>query len=449
MQAAYFEALSKLAAETLGQPAAAAALTTAGLQRISFAVAPAPGDADGLRDFESRLRVCRYSYLCDAGDWDAAYAAVLLYQDSQTIADIRGVVRRAAGARQLRRLLTWTFPGVVELPVPEGGDADGAADWVHAQPCVGIALDELARCAHSRQRAPDLPLCKVLYGLRMAGGDVQGAADAMLQFAAHARENPGALPSPAAAVRCVLSALSLAAGVLQGAPKPQRWADAVAGALVDRGSWQGGLEEDASIFRPQVGAGHGQGRGGVVIRVADIHAECARLRAVLVLLSTAEQGAPQTAEAALALAPGRAFRLLIQGRHFMHAAEYARASSPHLPFLVRALKCVVASMATACVAARTAATAQGGAGLPLSWKDLYSSLELLESSEWLQGVSFEEARSRVLQPPGCLRAAAAEVSSPFCRRPVVSCLILARLVDLAAPVPGASCFGDAVDVHFC
>ena len=134
MQAAYFEALSKLAAETLGQPAAAASLTTAGLQRISFAVAPAPGDADGLRDFESRLRVCRYSYLCDAGDWDAAYAAVLLYQDQQTIADIRGVVRRAAGARQLRRLLTWTFPGVVELPVPEGGDADGAADWVHAQP---------------------------------------------------------------------------------------------------------------------------------------------------------------------------------------------------------------------------------------------------------------------------------------------------------------------------
>lgn len=422
MQAAYFEALSNLAADTLRQPAAAADLTTAGLQRIACADPTATQDAEELHTFESRLRVCRYSYLCDAGDWDSAYAAVLLYQDQQTVADIRGVVRRAAGARQLRRLLTWTFPGVIELPAGDGADAGGGGEWVHAQPCVAVALDELARCAHSRQRAPDLPLCKLLYGLRMANDDVQGAAAAMLQFAAHARENPGAFTDAEVAARSVLAALTLAAGVLQGAPTAQRWADAVPGALVERGRWNGDVDEDARIFWPQAEAAREDGAGGVVIRVADVHAECARLRAVLLLLCTSQQGAPKTADAALTLAPGTVFRLLIQAQLFTHAAEFARASAPHGQFLVRALKCVVASMAGACVAARAPAAAHGGGSARLSWRGLYSTVELLESPAWLQGASYEAARCRMLQPPGCLRAAAAQVRAS-----------LASLHQLTAP----------------
>eukprot|EP00892_Ulva_mutabilis_P004575 jgi/Ulvmu1/248/UM001_0252.1 len=407
-EAAYFEALSKLAADTLGQPAAAAELTTAGLQRIASTAAPSSPDAEELCSFASRLRVCRYSYLCDAEDWDGAYAAVLLYRDQQTISDIRGVVRRAAAARQLRRLLTWTFPGVIELPVGDDVGAEGAEDWVHAQPCVAVALDELARCAHSRQHAADLPLCKLLYGLRMANGDVQGAADAMLQFAAHAHENPGAFADAAAAARSVLAALTHAAGVLQGAPATQRWADAVPGALTARGRWQGDVNDEARIFSQLADSASETELGGVVIRVADIHAECARLRAVLLLLSTAQQGAPSTPDAALTIPPGRVFRLLVQAQRFTDAAECARACAPHGQFLVRALKCVAASMAGACVAGRAAAAADSGGGMPVSWKGLHSLLERLESPEWLQGASYHAARCRTLQPPGCLRAAAAQ-----------------------------------------
>lgn len=410
LQAAYFEALAKLAADTLRQPTTAADLTAAGLQRIAFAAPQTSQDAEDLQEFASRLRVCRYCYLCDAGDWDGAYAAVLKYRDEQAISDIRGLVRRAAAARQLRRLLTWTFPGVIELPAGDGGRG---ADWVHARPCVAVALDELARSAHSRQRAPDLPLSKVLYGVRMAMGDAAGAADAMLQFAAHARESAGAFEDGVAAARSVLAALTLAAAVLQGAPAASQWADAVRGALVGRGRWRGGVEDAAGIFQPQGDAERGQdGEGGVVIRIADIHAECARLRAVQTLLDISQHSAAAlTAEAVLTLAPGKVFRLLIQAQCFSEAAEFARASAPHVAFLVRALTCVAASMAGACAVARASAGTHGSGAGPLSWKGLHGVLELLESAAWLQGASYAAARCDGLQPRGCLRAAAAQVLS--------------------------------------
>lgn len=404
VQAAYFEALAKVTADTLRQPTTAADLTAAGLQRIAFAAPQTTQDAVNLQEYASRLRVCRYSYLCDAGDWDGAYAAVLQNLDRQAILDIRGVVRRAAAARQLQRLLTWTFPGIIELDV---GDA-GGTEWVHAQPCVAVALDELARCAHSRQHAPDLPLCKVLYGVRMAMGDVQGAADAMLQYAAHARENPGAFADGMTVARSVLAALSLAASVLQGAPVAQQWADAVRGALVGRGRWQGDVEDDARIFEPQLGEERACTPDEVVVRVADIHAECARLRAVMVLGEVAH-GAPLTAETVLTMAPGKVFRLLYQAQRFAEAAELARASAPHTTFLVRALKCVLAGMAGACVAARRSGGTPAGGAAPLSWKGVHGMLEQLESATWLRGASFKAARCDCLRPAGCLRAAAAQV----------------------------------------
>ena len=438
-QVAYFEMLARLSADKMGNPAAAAALAQAGLQRAKGKCEHGRGPLlpQQLSQAAVRMRICVYSYLCDAGDWNGAYAAVMSDRCAETAQNICGLVRRTVEAKQLRMLLAWSFPGVIKTIIAknEAPMSGAVEDWVHVQPCWEIAFGQLKRCAHSRQHSPDLALCKLVYGHCIAVGDAQGAAEAMLHFAAHVQERPSSLPDARTAVQAVQTALCFAAMALKGVCASDAWVRNVLGAVVGRGRWRGDVMQPDGLFSPRDEVQRGAHGAELVLTLSDITAECGRLRAVMHVIGAVEAGArgipTMSAGKALKLSQGAVFGLLLQLYLFVEAAEFVRSSALHNGFLVRALNEVASAMGQACAEAHResvlgvqAAHASERAGSVLSWPDLASALRTIESSEWLQGAYLEDGKRARLDPPGCLRAAAAQV---WCHSRWLGCCVCLRL----------------------
>lgn len=418
--------LARLSADKMGNPAAAAALAQVGLQRAQSkhernrpTLLP-----QQLRQAAVRMQICVYSYLCDAGDWNGAYAAVMSNRSSETAENICGLVRRAVEARQLCMLLAWSFPGVIQTSIPRGEPDPPASEedsWVHVQPCLQIALEQLKRCTHSRQHSPDLELCKVVYGHCIASGDKHGAAETMLQYASHAQERPSSFPDAEVAVQGVLTALCFATLALKSVSSSDAWVRNVVGAVVGRGRWRGDVLQPDGLFSPRDGGHRSAQAAELVLTISDITAECGRLRAVLAIVTAVRKGArgvpTMSAGRALQLSQGTVFAYLLQLQLFVEAAEFARAAALHNCFLVRALLEVASGMGRACAEAHregilgvASAHAITGTKSSLSWPGLDLALSTMESAEWLRGAHLEDGKSASLEPPGCLRAAAAQVS---------------------------------------
>jgi hypothetical protein len=393
LQALYFETLACICSDALRAPRAADRFLGLALDRL--ARPPPVGAAATAEDGSAAARVHsrRFNCLCAAGDWQAAYAAVVAEPPSAAqLEHARVLVQRAAAAGCHAHVLAWTWPGVVVL--------EGAAGWCAAHSLAEAALGELASCAGSRQRAPDLSLAAAACQALVSRGKLRAAASAALAFlvALHAGVQ-GVQCAAAPVLRDAAAAIALAASALTALDDNDAWAPlgVVLPATAGWSSALGGTSGTSEVEAASLPA---------------MHAEATRLQCLQQLLNSANDDDASAAER-LTCPGGAVFEELLEQRLWDAAASLAQAAAPTEPALHAALSVLVGACAAECALAANECGStvidSDGPGKSVAWAPLASLLAAVESQAWLQACGQEAARGAAVCPPGALRLAAAKV----------------------------------------